>query len=206
MKDVTKIDVGKHTIKIVRLKEYDSKNKYAYITAEPCVAPGYGFFPPGDIQYCCTDKQKRADIYSAIAKWATAIKVDSIGGPILSGALLAEGVAARSRKLLPFYINKRKGFYKPTKHSVLQIKGKLNGKYIIIDDLVADGDTLETALRNIMYNQASLDDLKAVLILDGSFSINKKSRPKLTRLVNEGKVFTLYCGRRKSEQRKKRNG
>jgi len=91
IKDVTKIDVGKHTIKIVRLKEYDSKNKYAYITAKPYVASGYGFFPPGDIQYCCTDKQKRADIYSAIAKWAATIKADSIGGANFKWCTIGRG-------------------------------------------------------------------------------------------------------------------
>ena len=187
---VRSIDARKHTIKIVRLSGRISGGCTLNLeTSLRVVCKGI----PYDIQYQ-NKKQERSDIYSAIAKWASELGVSSIGGPILSGAVLAEGIAARSRSLLPFYITKKPGLYKAFKHSNERIKGVILGrKYIVVDDIVSSGDSMESALKNIILSYGNLDGLKAVITLSGGFSITIKPHPILMKLADEGKLFCLFC-------------
>jgi orotate phosphoribosyltransferase len=195
MNDLWKTKIGRRTITIVRLKREDSDGSW-FAARSYGVSLGYS---PYSVQYA-GDKQLTLDIYSAIAKWASKNDITTVGGPILSGAVLAEGIAARSKRLLAFYIAKRKGYYRPYKHPVEKVKGIFRGKYIIVDDAICSGNSMEIALANVKSeNCGSLEGLEAVLSLGGGVNVHAKSHPLLAQLINEGKVFGLYClERRKS--------
>lgn len=186
------IDAGKHTIRIVRF-DWDEDSP---TMVHGRVAKKIRGTPPYAVQYD-GDKQTRSDVYSAAAKWISELGAKSVGGPILSGALIAEGIAAKSRKLQPFYIRKKAGLYRTFKHSDDNIRGICTGSYVVVDDIVSSGDTMEVALRYICRDYGNLEGLEAVLVMSGEFGVNAKKNPLLAGLIKEGKVFGLYCSKRR---------
>jgi len=187
------IDAGKHTIRVVRLA-WDKEDPPTSVHGR--AARRVRGTPPYDVQYN-GDKQRRSDVYSAAAKWVSELGAKSIGGPILSGALIAEGIAAKSRRLQSFYIKKKAGLYRTFKHSDDNIRGVCRGNYVVVDDIVSSGDTMEAALKNICRDNGDLEGLEAVLVMSGEFRVNAKSNPLLAGLIKEGKVFGLYCSKRR---------
>lgn len=90
---------------------------------------------------------------SEVSEWLSTM-VDFIGGPILSGALLAQTVAIVSGgRLSPFSISKPDGLYSSMCHPDSNIKGFFrvhhsdhDGKIAIIDDVLYQGRTLSHAV------------------------------------------------------------
>lgn len=96
---------------------------------------------------------------SEVSEWLSTM-VDFVGGPILSGALLAQTVATLSGgKLSPFSITKPNGLYEPICHYPSDLKGfyrdynkNHEGRIAIIDDVLSEGRTLSHSL-NILKNK-----------------------------------------------------
>jgi len=194
MNDLWKTNVGKHTIRIVRLKR-DELAKSSVLVTGPTVRI-YGT-SPCDVQYQ-GEKRKMLDACAAAAKWASKLDISTVGGPILSGALLAEGIAAHSERLLPFYIAKKPGYYRPYKHEAERVRGIFRGKYIIVDDIICTGNSMEIALGYVKsYNGDDLEGLEAILSFSGGFRVSVRSHPLLVKLTEEGKAFGLYCSKRR---------
>lgn len=191
------ISIGSHTIRIVRLVR-DTKCCGLSFTPET-VLPLNDRRLPYDFQYKA-DKRMRADIYSAIAKWLSEIGVVSVGGPILSGAVLAEGIASRSERLQPFYINKRRGLYKTFKHCEEPVRGTCLSPYAVVDDVISEGFTLNSALANLKQNNGDLDGLKVILVMNGGFDLANRT-PLMTEAAKSGKVFGVWCHDRKRRRR-----
>jgi len=188
------IDIGSHRIKIVKLGgEKSSSGNTFFVKSTTEISSDY---LPYAVQYR-GNKEERSDIYSAVAKWALELGASSIGGPILSGAVLAEGISARSKSLLPFYISKKPGYYKPYKHTDENVKGCCRGDYVIVDDIISSGNSMEFALRNVRRDFPDLDRLKAILVFSGEFDMPAKKYPILKSLIEEGKLFSLYCSNRR---------
>jgi adenine/guanine phosphoribosyltransferase-like PRPP-binding protein len=191
VKNIWKIDGRKHTISIVRLvSEINCNSLRAY------PATLIRSLAPEDVQYHDA-KQQMLDICSAIARWASAFGISSVGGPILSGAVLAAAIAAQSKTLSSFYVAKKAGYYKPSRHCLQRVKGICRGKYVLIDDIISSGDSMELALKNIEQDNGNLEGLEAIINLGGEFCITTKPHRLLTGLIEEGKVFGLYCSKRR---------
>lgn len=98
--------------------------------------------------------ESQIDYLSEVSNWLSTI-VDFVGGPVLSGALLAQTIATLSGgELSPFSISKPNGLYKPLYHYNFDLRGlyrnhkknKYGGKIAIVDDVLSQGTTLSHSL------------------------------------------------------------
>jgi orotate phosphoribosyltransferase len=96
---------------------------------------------------CALDPDKRKIILDWLAKWVREIDADAIAFRGVSGALVAPCVADRTGKSL---LVVRKPSSEEDRHSSLRVEGEMDiHSYVIIDDLVSTGQTLNAIAGDI---------------------------------------------------------
>jgi len=90
------------------------------------------------------DHIPRQEVFQALANWLIYMGVETICGPVLSGAALAYAIAVASNgNLRATYLPKPHGYYVPKRHGDEPI---FRGKYALVDDIVYTGEALKTCL------------------------------------------------------------
>jgi hypothetical protein len=125
--------------------------------------------------FSAVDEQMR--LYRGIARWCAEIGVKSIGGPVATGALLAQGVFVASEgNIRAFFIPKEKAHYCRLGHGP-GVQGKRRGPFLLIDDCVDTGNQMNHCLK---YIKAAP---RAILILQYNFEMLKVLPDKVSDVV-----------------------
>jgi len=144
---------------------------------------------PGSIQYEPCPPRTRKLFYEYIADWVMMMGVKSIGGPVMSGAVLASGIAAVSGRLDSFLIDKPQRT-PPRRHPPDMVRGMRVKPFILVDDVLCTAQEMEYA---IAMAGDETEGLRAILIMDNRFRLESEpSKVPLTcRLLKKGRVYGI---------------
>lgn len=134
--------------------------------------------------------------YQAIAEWALKNGVCSVGGPLFSGALIAQGICLAAKSKLSFFQIPSK--QKAVRHA-RRIYGQLTPPVLLVDDMVESGITMEQVMYHLLHESDELlfEDIFGVVTfdtfllvrLDGKFQWDDK--PLLKTLYEREKIWAL---------------
>ena len=144
---------------------------------------------PGSIQYEACPPATRKKFYAHIAKWAITMGAKSIGGPAMSGAMLASGIAAVSGRLESFLIDKPQCM-PPRRHPPHTIRGRHTEPFILVDDVLCTAQEMEYAVDTA---GDETQGLIAVLVMDNRFRLESEPSeiPITCRLLKKGLVYGI---------------
>jgi hypothetical protein len=144
---------------------------------------------PGSIQYEPCPPETRKRFYEYIADWAVMMGAKSIGGPVMSGAVLASGIAAVSGRLDSFLIDKPDR-QPPRRHPPRMIRGMRAEPFILVDDVLCTAQEMEYAVATA---GDETEGLRAVLVMDNRFRLESKPSdvPITCRLLKKGLIYGI---------------
>jgi hypothetical protein len=144
---------------------------------------------PGSMQYEPCPPETRKRFYKYIADWALMMGAKSIGGPVMSGAILASGIAAVSGRLDSFLIDKPER-QPPRRHPPNIIRGMRTEPFILVDDVLCTAQEMERA---VTLAGDETEGLKAVLVMDNRFRLESKPSdvPITCRLLKKGLIYGI---------------
>jgi hypothetical protein len=141
---------------------------------------------PGSIQYDPCPPETRGLFYKAIGEWARGLGARSIGGPVMSGAMLASGIAAVAG--LDSFLIDKPDRHPPRRHPPHMIRGICREPFLIVDDLICTAQDMERSIA-----VAGADDMMAALIMDNRFRLESdpKDVPLACAALKQGRVFGI---------------
>lgn len=141
---------------------------------------------PGSLQYEPCPPATRRLFYRAIGRWARGLGARSVGGPVMSGAMLASGIAAVAG-LDAFLIDKPER-HPPRRHSPNMVRGMWREPFVIVDDLICTAQDME---RSIAI--AGAESMVAALIMDNRFRLESdpKDVPLVCTALKQGRMFGI---------------
>lgn len=144
---------------------------------------------PGSIQYEPCPPATRKKFYAHIAEWALTMGAKSIGGPVMSGAVLASGIAAVSGRLDAFLVDKLQRT-PPRRHPPNMIRGRHTLPFVLVDDVLCTAQEMEYAVATA---GDETQGLVGVLVMDNRFRLESKPStiPITCRLLKKGLVYGM---------------
>jgi len=134
--------------------------------------------------------------YRAIADWALKSGIRSVGGPLFSGALIAQGICLAAKGRLNFFQAPAK--QKSVRH-VRKIYGHPTPPVLLVDDMVESGRTMEQVMYHLLHEIEGLFpygifgivtfDTFPLMRFDGKFAWEDK--PLLETLHEREKLWAI---------------
>lgn len=105
-------------------------------------------------------------MYELLAEVFLKYGVKGVGGPICSGALIAQSISQASLGYIqPHFIRKPELLYMELRHRRNEVKGKLIHPWVMVDDIINSGESIISAV-----NKSHWSPPAAIVYLEGMAS------------------------------------